>query len=96
MYRREIKEWFLVLRHLLVYSTSISLTSIKICSHTYLSKEGISEGLARFIIGKLEGNKGHFTEIAVYMRCFQFCAAGGLRKGRGAQEHFSLVERFQS
>lgn len=44
VYRRKIKEWFLVLRHLLVYSTSVWLTSIKICSHTYLSKGGILWG----------------------------------------------------
>lgn len=60
-------------------------------------REGSSEGLARFIGGQLEGNKGHFIEIAMCMRCSQSCAARRLRKGRGAQEQsFLFLERFHS
>lgn len=59
-------------------------------------REGSSESLTTFIIGKLEGNKGHFMEIALYMRCFQFSAARGLRNGKGSQEQsFLFLARFR-
>lgn len=46
--------------------------------------------------GPSEGNKWHFTEQTLYVRCFQFCIAEGLRNDHRTQEQGILfVEKFQ-